>query len=173
MTEPYADILAVGKTNSLGRSDEVVRAVLADPSTLDELYQCLYENDAWLRMRAIDSIEKVCRVHPEWLKPYIDRLFDEFGDHTQPSIQWHIAEIVTEVDLMPSQKVRAINWLVERLQDPAVDWIVAANCMNALVYFTNNDSFDKDELIPLLKKQQSHKSNSVVKRATKLLDALK
>ena len=172
MTETFADILAVGKINSLGRADEVVASVLHDKPRLEELYLCLFQDDAWLRMRAIDSIEKVCREHPEWLEPYIDRLFDEFGDNQQPSIQWHIAQMIIQVKLSPAQEKRVILWLVDRLEDPNVDWIVAANSMTSLAEFTNRRLFDQATLIQLLERQQSHKSSAVVKRATKLLDAL-
>lgn len=172
MAEKFSDILAVGKINSLGRAEEVVAAVLQDQSRIEELYQCLFEDDAWLRMRAVDSLEKVCRVHPQWLEPYVDRLMGEFGDNTQPSIQWHMAEIFIEVDLTPKQRERAINWLIARLKDPNVDWIVAANCMSSLTEFTHRGSFAKEKLIPLLELQQSHKSNAVKKRAAKLLHSL-
>lgn len=173
MTEKFADMLAEdGKKNSLGRAEEVVQIVLADQARLEELYQCLFEDNAWLRMRAIDAFEKVCRVHPEWIELYIDRLFDDFARDTQPSIQWHIAQIVGETNLTPTQRQRAIKWLALRLQDPAVDWIVAANSMTTLVQFVRDGSFAKQDVVPLLKRQQKHHSNSIVRKATKLLHQL-
>lgn len=173
MKETFAAMLAEGgRKNSLGRAEEVVRIVLADKARLEELYQCLSEDDAWLRMRAIDAYEKVCRVHPEWIEPHINRLFDDFGSDGQPSIQWHIAEIAGETALTPTQKERAIAWLVARLEDPKVDWIVASNSMNTLVKFQSGGLFPKEKLVPLLKKQLVHRSNAVKKRATKLLETL-
>ena len=98
-----------GKTNSLGRVNEVIEIVLQDKSRLEELYSCLFNDDAWVRMRAVDAIEKVCRVSPDWLEPYIDRFLDELAVSTQPSIQWHLAEIFGEVDLTGPQKERVIK----------------------------------------------------------------
>jgi hypothetical protein len=173
MTESFADILAVGgSTNSLGRAGEVTAIVLEDKDRLEELYQCLFDDDAWVRMRAIDSIEKICRVHPEWLEPYTDRLNEEVAGSTQPSIQWHLAEMYGELALTDSQKQFAIDWLTQRLATIDVDWIVAANSMKTLVQFANDGLVRRASVITLLKIQQRHKSSTVIRRAKALLKAL-
>lgn len=171
MSESFTKILAVGgKSNSLGRADEVINHVLKDPSRLNELYRCLFEDDAWLRMRAVDSLEKICRIHPEWLEPYVDRFSSELTASTQPSIQWHLAQMYREIKLSDAQKRFAIDWLKGLLSSTEVDWIVSANAMDTLAQFTKDGSVPKSELVQLLKIQQQHKSKAVVKRATKLLD---
>lgn len=173
MEETFAELFAVGgKSNSLGRANEVIDVVLSDKNRLEELYDCLFDKDAWIRMRAIDSLEKICRVHPEWLAPYVDRLQDELAPSTQPSIQWHLAEMFGEIELNDRQKHLAINWLKRVLSRPDVDWIVAANAMKTLAHFTKDRSFPKSQMVLLLKIQQNHKSNAVVKRANKLLAEL-
>jgi 3-methyladenine DNA glycosylase AlkC len=84
MKESFVDVLSVGgKSNSLGRAHEVVEAVLHNETRLEELYQCMFDENSWTRMRAADSLEKVCRVHPEWLKTYIDRLQKDFAGTAQ------------------------------------------------------------------------------------------
>jgi TPR repeat protein len=171
MSETFAQILAAGgKTNSLGRADEVINHILKDPSRLSELYSCLFEDNAWVRMRAVDSLEKICRIHPEWLEPYVDRFSSELTESTQPSIQWHLAQMYREIKLSDTQKRFAINWLKRLLASKEVDWIVSANAMDTLAQFTRDGSVPVSELVSLLKIQQHHKSNAVVKRATKLLD---
>lgn len=173
MSESFAAILAVGgKVNTLGRAGEVLHIVLADQVRLDELYQCLFEDDAWLRMRAVDTLEKVCREHPDWLLPYVDRLLTDVAANSQPSIQWHLAEIFSEIELTPSQRVRAIEIMKHNIADVSVDWIVAANTMATLARFVNHGHVSKADLIRLLKIQQTHHSKAVVKRATKLLEQL-
>lgn len=170
MAESFVAILEVGgKANSLGRADEVTQAVLADQSRIEELYICLSDDNPWVRMRAIDSLEKICRLHPDWIEPYIDRLNQDFASSEQASIQWHIAQIYGEVILTDSQQDFAINWLQDRLSTSDVDWIVAANSMKTLAQFVNDGTVKSSALIPLLKVQQNHKSNAVKKRADKLL----
>jgi hypothetical protein len=173
MKESFAEILMVGgKSNSLGRVDEVIQLVLHDKSRLNELYNCLFEEDAWLRMRAADALEKVCRENPNWLLPFIDKFQNELATSNQPSIQWHLAQIYREVNLTKRQEQLAIDWLRTLLSTKEIDWIVAANAMDTLALFTKKGSFPITEMASLLKLQQLHKSSAVVKRATKLLARL-
>ncbi|HEX6258902.1 MAG TPA: hypothetical protein VFZ48_05480 [Candidatus Saccharimonadales bacterium] len=173
MIEKFTEMLrAGGHANSLGRVDEVIELVLHDRSRLDELYKCLFDQDAWVRMRAADALEKVCRKHPDWLLPYIDKFQSELTASTQPSIQWHLAQIYSQVALTNAQKQIAVEWLRQLLSNKRVDWIVAANAMDTLVQFTRDGFFSAAEMTALLKIQQNHKSNAVVRRANKLLAEL-
>ena len=161
-----------GHANSLGRVNDVIELVLRDKSRLDELYNCLFHDDAWVRMRAADTLEKICRTHPDWLVSYIDRIQKELSASTQASIRWHVAQIYEQVPLTDKQKEHAQTWLASLLSDKDADWIVAANAMDTLVKFTKEGSFPVNEAIELLKVQQQHKSNAVVKRATKFIAEL-
>jgi len=173
MNEKFREMLTVGgESNSLGRTTEVIELVLSDQSRLDELYGCIFNEGAWVRMRAVDAFEKVCREHPDWILSYIDRFADDLLTSAQPSIQWHLAQIYRQVELTDEQKKIAISWLMDRLSTTDVDWIVSANTMDTLVYFTKDGSFPKAELTTLIKIQQLHKSKSVVKRADRLLTEL-
>jgi hypothetical protein len=173
MNGNFVELLAVGgKSNSLGRVNEIIEFVFNDKSRLDELYDCLFDEDAWIRMRAADALEKICRVHPDWLLPYVDRFSADLTSSSQPSIQWHLAQIYNQVDLTDGQKRFAIGWLKQLLSTPEVDWIVAANAMATLVQFTRDGSFSAAEMVSLLKIQQQHKSNAIIKRANKLLTEL-
>jgi len=173
MTENFAELLLEGgHANSLGRVNDVIKSVLHDPTRLDELYACLFDDDAWVRMRAADALEKICRQQPDWLLPYIDKFQKELSESTQPSIQWHLAQIYEQVALTNQQKAHAQQWLTTRLSTKDADWIVAANAMDTLMKFTKDGSFAANEMKRLLKIQQQHKSNAVIKRATKYLAEL-
>lgn len=173
MVEKFADIFKEGgKKNTLGRAEEVLQIVVNDHSRLDELYQCLFDDDAWVRMRAVDTLEKVCRVHPDWLEPYVERLLGEVAAIDQASIQWHLAEFFTEINFSPDQRERAIKIMKRNISSKDADWIVASNTMGALAKFVADNILPASELIPLLKIQQTHHSKAVVKRATRILDEL-
>lgn len=173
MTQNFSDMfMEGGHANSLGRVNDVIELVLRDKSRLDELYNCLFHDDAWVRMRAADTLEKICRTHPDWLVSYIDRIQKELSASTQASIRWHVAQIYEQVPLTDKQKEHAQTWLASLLSGKDADWIVAANAMDTLVKFTKEGSFPVNEAIKLLKVQQHHKSNAVVRRATKLLAEL-
>lgn len=171
--QEFIDILSVGgETNSLGRADEVVAAVLADKSKLNELYRCVSADDAWVRMRAADSLEKICRVHPDWVEPYMDKMLHEWTMVAQPSIQWHLAQIIAEVHLSGGQRERALAWLKEVVSSSEADWIVAVNTMKTLVLFYHEGVVTKEEVAPLFELQSRHKSNTVRKKAAQFLQDL-
>ncbi len=173
MSGNFLEMLAVGgKSNSLGKVNEVIGLVLDDKSRLNELYDCVFDEDAWIRMRAADALEKICRQHPDWLQPYIDRLSAELATSSQPSLQWHLAQIYSQVELTNEQKRFAMSWLKSLLSTKEVDWIVSANAIDTLAQFTRDGSFPTVEMTSLLKIQQQHKSNAVIKRASKLLSEL-
>lgn len=173
MSEAFGLLLAVGgKSNSLGRSSEVVEAVLRDKSRLSELYDCLFDQDAWTRMRAADALEKVCRLQPEWLLPYIDKLGHDLTASQQPAIQWHLAQIYRQVRLSPEQKHFVIDWLTRLLSSTEVDWIVASNAMDTLSKFRQDGIVSTSSLAALLEIQRQHRSKTVVRRAEKLLSQL-
>ncbi|HEY0964928.1 MAG TPA: hypothetical protein VGE13_00430 [Candidatus Saccharimonadales bacterium] len=173
MTERFADILTEGgKKNTLGRAEEVLQIVANDHSRLEELYRCLFEDDAWVRMRAVDTLEKICRVHPDWLDPYIERLLSEVAAIDQASVQWHLAQMFGRISLSPDQRRRAIKIMERNISSKEADWIVASNTMDTLAKFVADGILPASELAPLLKIQQSHHSNAVVKRATRILQEL-
>ncbi len=159
--------------NSLGRSAEVLEEVLANKERLDELYNCIYHDDAWVRMRAIDTFEKVIRQHPEWAEPYVADIFARLLQSKQASIQWHLAEIFRQIQLSVEQQQQAREWMIGLLSSPDVDWIVAANTMDTLKQFVDDGLLPRAKFEKLLKIQLNHKSKSVVKKAGKHLAALK
>lgn len=169
--ERFEEVFKVGgKSNSLGRTNEVIERVLHDASLLEQVYDCVFSEDAWVRMRAIDAIEKICRQHPEWLSLYIDRFQKELHGSMQPSIQWHLAQIYQQVELTDKQRAHAIEWLEKRLSATEADWIVAANAMDALAYFVRKGDVSRNKLVDLLDIQLHHASRTVMKRAARLLD---
>lgn len=173
MTEPFISILTEGgKKNSLGRVNDVIELTLGEPARVNELYIAMFDEDPWVRMRAADAFEKVCRIKPDLAKPYINNIQSELDRSQQASIQWHIAEIYRQVELDTAQQNHAIRWLCKLLETVDVDWIVAADCMKTLDHFVARGEFDSAQFKKLLIIQTGHKSKAVAKKAHKYLDAI-
>lgn len=100
---------AGGHTNSLGRSQEVYEIVKASPRRTRELFDCIYTEDAWIRMRAIDTFEKLVRTDPSLAQPYAQALIDDLTRKNQPSIQWHLAQLFTQIELNDLQTQKALS----------------------------------------------------------------
>jgi hypothetical protein len=171
--EPFAEVLsACGHTNSLGRAGEVLEAVRAAPERLDELFACIAHDDAWVRMRAVDSFEKRVREDPALGEPYVGRILDELTRSAQPSIQWHVAQLLGLVALTDEQREVAVGWLSARVATTEVDWIVAAQSMATLVALVRAGHVPAADVVPLLEVQTGHRSASVRRKASGFLAEL-
>lgn len=172
--EPFAEVLAVGgRTNSLGRAAEVLDVVRADPIRTDELFACIADDDPWVRMRAVDTFEKLVREDPARAAPFVERIVGDLTRSTQPSVQWHVAQLFDLVDLTATQEDAAARWLEERVATTDVDWIVAAQAMTTLVAFHARGRVDRDRLDALLAVQEGHRSASVRRKATRFRETLR
>lgn len=160
--------LQEGKPRSLGRTDEVVSYVLTHSDRLDELFECVFDSNEIVRLRAGDALEKVCRQHPDWLEPYTDRLLSDVAAIPQPSVQWHLVQMIGELDLTPEQHARAIE-ILKRNLETATDWIVLNYSLEEFARFARADPSLQPYFVEQLTRQTQSRHKSVAKRATKLL----
>jgi malonyl CoA-acyl carrier protein transacylase len=165
-------LLGGGHANSLGRANEVLDIVSSDHSRLDELFDCISADDAWVRMRAIDTFEKLVKANPDLARPYLTPILTKLTTSEQPSVQWHLAQIFGEVDLNDDQRKQAIKWLTNRIATTDVDWIVSVNTMKTLLHFYTTGFVEANELKTLFSTQKEHKSKSVRKKAATFLQEL-
>jgi hypothetical protein len=170
MTE-FAEMLSGGHPNSLGRTEEAVAAALANEERIGELFDTLASEDATVRMRVGDALEKVARERPEAVEPYVERILGEMARIDQPSVQWHVAQLLTEVPLTPAQRRRGIAWLW-RTWERSDDWIVISETLTALAHFAPRSPSVRERLPDALRETQRDPRKSVARRATKLLESL-
>jgi len=162
--------LSGGNPRSLGHPTEVVRFVLDNPARLDELFDCLFNNDEIVRMRAADALEKICQQNPDWVTPYIDRLLTEVAAIEQPSVQWHLAQMIGELTLSDAQQAKAVDILKHNLEY-ATDWIVLNYTLEVFAQFARKDDGLKPYFKQQLERHSHSRHKSVAKRASKLLAA--
>jgi hypothetical protein len=161
-------LLAGGDPRALRNADRVIDLASRAPERLAELVQCVFSADAIVRMRASDALEKVCRSHPGLVDRFVPRLLEEMSRIEQPSVQWHLAQILTEVPLDEGQTARAIT-ILERNLDTCGDWIVTNLTLEALAVFARADPAVRTRLAGRLRHYQGSSYKSVASRARKLL----
>ncbi len=173
MPEPFAHILEGGHPNSLGRTHEVVATVLADQARLEELFETMASADEVVRLRGGDALEKVCRQQPGWFLPHVDRLLGDLGLIEQPSVQWHVAQMLQHLrdGLSDEQAQRAIVLLQHNLTR-STDWIVLNVTMDVLTQWADGDPILTSWLMPELERLGEDERRSVAKRAAKRLAEL-
>ncbi len=149
------------------RNAAVVDAVLADPARVHELFACVLDDDEYVRMRASDALEKVCRAAPAIVEPLTIRILAEMPTVDQPSVQWHFAQIATELALTRRQRDRAVAVLKRNL-DRYRDWIVVNLTLQALAFFAETDPALRADLLVKLDAYLLDHRKSVAARARKL-----
>lgn len=161
-------MLAGGHPNSLGRTEEVVDIVLADQSRLLDLFATMASSDEVVRLRAGDALEKVCRERPAWFLEHVDRLLGDLGSIEQPSVQWHVAQMLQHIrdDLTAGQAQRATVMLQQNL-NRSTDWIVLNVTMDVLTRWADRDPRLARWLSPELERLGHDRRPSVAKRAVK------
>jgi HEAT repeat protein len=166
-------MLTGGHPNSLGRTEEVVGKVLADRARLDELLATMDDPDEVVRMRAGDALEKICRVRPDWLRGHVERLLGDLGQSEQPSVRWHVAQMLQHLrDDLSEDQVRRATALLQGNLTCSTDWIVLNVSMDVLTQWAGRDPPLADWLAPELERLSRDHRKSVAKRAAKRLTEL-
>jgi len=68
-----------GDLRSIGRTDEVVEEILQNPCLFSDVFEGMLYDDPIVRMRSADALEKVSKIHPEFLQPFKNRLINEIS----------------------------------------------------------------------------------------------
>ena len=173
MSEPFEAMLTGGHPNSLGRTVEVVEAVLADPARFAELFACYRSEDPVVRLRTSNAMKRVEAERRDLVLGVADRLIDEIGALDQASAQWTVAQLMARLraDLTSAQRKRATA-LLKTYLDGADDWIVLTATMATLGEWAAADSGLKRWLAPRLDRLADDPRKAVAGRARKVRAAL-
>ena len=111
MTHPLVAKLQGTDRRSIGRSEEVVRGVLADPQQFRLVFDAMLGPDLVVRMRAAGAVEKITRRRADLLRGLEDGVLTEVAAIDQQEVRWHVAQLLPRLALTPPQRARAITIL--------------------------------------------------------------
>jgi hypothetical protein len=160
--------LTGGDPRRLQNVDEVVGFVLAHPGRVKDLFECVFQADEIVRMRASDALEKVCARRPDLLQPFAERLLTDVAAIDQPSVQWHLAQMLAAIELTPAQLDRAVA-VLERNLDRYEDWIVVNLTLQSLAEFVRRQDELRSRFLARLRTYEDTAYKSVASRVRKLL----
>jgi hypothetical protein len=155
---------------SIGRSDEVVTEVLAEPALFDAVFEGMLATDAVLRMRSADAVEKITAQHPEYLRPYKNKLIRQVARIDQPEVRWHVAQMLSRLDLTRAERRRVVDLLAEYLTDESK--IVKTFSMQALADIAEQDADLRPSILMQLQELTHTGSPAMQSRGRKLLAKL-
>ena len=167
---PLLEKLTGGDRRSIGRSNEVVAEVLADPGLFGILFEGLLDADPLVRMRSADAVEKITALHPEYLQPFKPRLLDQVALIEQQEVRWHTAQLIPRLALTPDERSRAVSILESYFSDQSS--IVKTFAMQALADLAGQDADLRETIIPLLEILTRQGTPAMQSRGRKLLAKL-
>ncbi len=162
--------LAGGDRRSIGKSEEVVALVLADPKRLSAVFDGMLSGDPLLQMRCADVVEKVTAQRPELLAPFKARLLKQVAGLKQQEVRWHAAQMFSRLDLNKRERRTVFKKLTEYLTDESR--IVKTFAMQALADIAERDEELRPEIIKQLKRMTRAGSPAMKSRGKKLLAKL-
>lgn len=168
----YAEVLRGGNPRTLRGSEQVLADLRAHPQRVGELIDCCCDADEVVRMRAADALEKFAREEPDLVAAQLERLFAELGPSRQPSVQWHVAQILGEVPLTSAEQQHAATWLCQTL-DEASDWIVLSHALSSLAILVTRDPSLRPAALERIQRHADDPRKAVAKRAVKALRLLR
>ena len=119
-----------GDRRSIGRSNEVVAEVLADPALFDAVFSGVFSANPIIRMRSADAIEKISARRPEYLLPYKNLLVERVARSDQEEVRWHVAQMLPRIAWTRDERQQAFGVLLDYLNDHSS--IVKTCAMQAL-----------------------------------------
>ena len=122
-----------GDLRSIGRSEEVVNAVLNNTDLFDDVIIGMTHDNPVIRMRASDAVEKITKDHPQLLAAHKDMILNKVSTSEQKEVRWHVAQILPRLDLTDDEVQTAVGILRGYLDDDSR--IVRTFSMEALVGF--------------------------------------
>lgn len=163
--------LSGGDRRSIGRSNAVVKLVLAEPELFKVLVEGMLSDDPLVRMRAADAAEKVSAKHPDWLRPHKRELLRRVATIDQQEVRWHLAQMIPRLTLTPGERSRVERLLFGYLKDRSA--VVKTFAIQALADLAEDDARSRRRVVGLLEDLVRTGSPALRSRSRKLLGKLR
>ncbi len=161
------ELLSIGDLRTTGKSEEIIKLVLANPQLFDDVVNAILTDDPGIKMRASDVAEKITKIHPEWLHPYKKLFLDTISKISQQEVRWHTAQMMPRLKLTKTERKRVFDLLLTYLEDKSR--IVKTSTMQALADIAIQDNAYLNQVQRLLSGLIKEGSPAMKVRGEKLL----
>ena len=145
----------------------MVARVLRQPQLFSELLQCLWNDDAVVRMRAADAAEKISLEKPELLQPFKAEILGLADESQQQEVQWHLALMIPRLQLTVLERRRATRRLKVYLEGRSS--IVKTHALQGLLGLAGEDQEMRTEALQILEEASRNGTAAMKARVRKLL----
>jgi hypothetical protein len=159
-----------GDRRSIRGVPEVVHQVIANPMLFRVVFDGMTDADSLVRMRCADAVEKITAVRPDYLTPYKKRVLRLAAMAEQQEVRWHLAQLLSRLDLSAPERRRAVQVLTKYLTDSSR--IVKTFTMQALADIAIQDPELRAQIMERLKRLTRTGSPAMRSRGRRLLARL-
>jgi len=160
-------LLSIGDLRTAGKSEEVVRLALSKPGLFGDIVHAILLDHPGIRMRASDAVEKITRLHPEWLKSYKKLFLSKIANIEQKEVRWHSAQILPRLNLTKNERKKVFTLMLTFLEDESR--IVKTFAMQALTDIAVQDGSYVDQVEDIVKRLMKKGTPAMKSRGRKLL----
>ncbi|MFN8374300.1 MAG: hypothetical protein U0694_15660 [Anaerolineae bacterium] len=160
-----------GDLRSIGRSEEVAQEIVDNPALFAQVFAGLFHDDARIRMRAADALEKASAQNPSLLLPFKQALIEQVALIPQQEVQWHAAQMFAYLELSAEEQQRVIRILYGYL-DTSASNIVKVSALQTLGHMAMGSAAVRADMITRIQQEMAKGSPAVITRGKKLLTQL-
>lgn len=163
-------LLKKGDLRTTGKSGEVVKLALSNPSIFKDIVNAILSDDPGIRMRASDAAKKITHIHSEWLYPYKKLFLDKISKINQQEVRWHTAQMLPRLQLTKIERKKVFALLLTYLEDNSR--IVKTSAMQALADIAIQDNAYLDQVQRILSSLIKKGSPAMKTRGKRFLEVL-
>ena len=129
--------LSGGNLRSDGAADQAVEAVLQHPAPFSDLMAGLDSQDAVIRGRTADALEKIARSRPDLTIGYLPTLLSQLKKDAVPMVRMHLAMMLGHFVEYSEYANIIIPALLQALDETSVftkSWAIVSLCIYARKY---------------------------------------
>ena len=143
-------MLAAGRHRlDVGRAREVAALVLTRPRLVEQLIECLWDEDAGVANRAADALERASYHRPQIAARWTESLIGLMAEAHENKLRWNLALSVPRLQLAVSEARRVAAVLKTYLDDRGS--IVKTAAIDGMAQLTRHDPAMLPEVVDLLR----------------------
>jgi hypothetical protein len=131
MKTGFASLLAGGDLRSTGNSNAIASAI-SGQAAFDKLFNCLFDKDRLVVMRAADCIEKLTIEQPGYLLKHTAAALDLCARAGNKELLWHLAQLIPRLRYNRAQLVTGWTMVHRLALDKNMSRIVRVNALQAM-----------------------------------------
>ena len=158
--------LGGGDLRSIGEANKIVGEINSQDG-FDSLFDCLFERDRLIIMRAADAIEKITLTYPEYLNRHKDEILNFCSSETNIEFKWHLALLLSRLSLTAKEQYMVFEILKKWTLNPKESKIVRANALQSLYGLSKqNETFKKDfsSIVNIVEKENVPSLNARIRK---------